>query len=298
MISTEYGNILVIEDNPGDARLLEEYLKDTDSRIIKAETLAQGKKIVLNEDIGLIILDLELPDSQGNKTVNNIKLLSSDVPIIVLTGLRDERMALTSIRFGAQDYLVKSEINAENINKSIKYAVERFRLFNSVSRLSRTDELTGLSNRRGFYALAAKQYQFAARNNLFTHIVYIDIDNLKLINDAFGHDTGDAVIKDTALFLKNVFREWDVIARMGGDEFAVLVITGKSENLETAVISRIREQVSEYNKRGNPYCLSLSFGISKLYDFSREALKDALKAADSLMYDDKKIKKINGNISF
>jgi diguanylate cyclase (GGDEF)-like protein len=215
-----------------------------------------------------------------------------DIPIIVLTGIRDERTALTAIRFGAQDYLVKSEFNPENIGKSIKYAIERFRLFNSVSRLSRTDELTGLSNRRGFYALAAKQYQFAVRNRLYTHIVYIDIDNLKSLNDTYGHETGDTLIKDSALLLKNVFREWDVIARMGGDEFAVLVITGRSEDIESGVITRIKDQVLEYNKGGKPYKLSLSYGISRLYDFSREALKDALNEADSLMYDNKKIKKV------
>ncbi len=281
-------NILLIEDNPGDARLFEEYVKDLKkTRIINERTFKEGKERLSSDNIDLVILDLDLPDSASRETLNNIRFLTTDIPVIILTGLRDERSALAAIRSGAQDYLVKSEIDTGNICRAIKFAKERFNLFNSVSVLSKTDDLTGLYNRRGFYTLSAKQHEFASANGLCAHIVYIDIDNLKKINDTLGHETGDTAIRETALLLEKVFREWDVIARIGGDEFAVLVITRKSEDIESAVISRIKRYIDEYNRKEGRFRLSLSFGISSLDEFGRSALMDAIRNADELMYDNK-----------
>jgi diguanylate cyclase (GGDEF)-like protein len=217
--------------------------------------------------------------------------LSKSIPIIVQTSIKDEKTALTAIRSGAMDYLVKSEINPDVILKSIKFSMERFMLFNRINHISRTDELTGLNNRRGFFEFALKQCQYAERNNLNMHIIFVDIDNFKLLNDSYGHDAGDFVLIETSRLLKGVLRERDVLARFGGDEFIALAITGKNEVLEMTVLPRIKNQLEIYNRSGNPYQISLSYGVSKINDFNKDSLKSALKVADSRMYENKKRKK-------
>src|SRR5208337_878674 len=115
--------------------------------------------------------------------------------------------------------------------------------------LSITDELTGLWNRRGFYTFAEQQLKLARRQKNKIYMLYADQDNLKEINDTWGHQEGDAALVDIAVIFKECFRDSDVIARIGGDEFAVIPIGAKGENIE-AILTRFIRKIDAFNERG------------------------------------------------
>lgn len=122
-------NVLVVDDNPADADLIEIYLtskKNSDFSVVKEETLASGiKRLLSDHSIDVVLLDLSLPDSFGLKTFLGMQLTFPDMPIIVLSGLNDESVALKAVQEGAQDYLVKDEVNADIISRTLHYAIER-----------------------------------------------------------------------------------------------------------------------------------------------------------------------------
>lgn len=124
-------NVLLIEDNKGDARLLEEMLFDVGEsafKLIWADTLLTGLKYLKRGGVHLVLLDLGLPDSEGFETFRKIHGTVPDLPIIVMTGLNDEKMAVDAVREGAQDYLVKGQVDGNLLIRAMRYAIERKKL--------------------------------------------------------------------------------------------------------------------------------------------------------------------------
>ena len=132
-------NVLIIEDNEGDFLLVEAYLLEgiPAAIITHVEFLADGLKAVENNNFDVILLDLSLPDSKGENSIRQLKLLSHQPPIIVLTGSSDKQIGINSLRLGVQDYLVKDEINETILQKSISYNIERK---NSQQQLERSEK--------------------------------------------------------------------------------------------------------------------------------------------------------------
>ncbi|MEO5361463.1 MAG: diguanylate cyclase [Nitrospirota bacterium] len=170
---------------------------------------------------------------------------------------------------------------------------KRRELENQLRHMVLTDSMTELNNRRGFYILAEHQLKLAKRFNKEVAIVFIDVDGLKRINDTLGHLVGDSAIMDTALILQDTFRQSDIIGRIGGDEFVVLIteILGITEE---DVKQRLQTTTAMYNERkGSPYKISLSIGYV-LYSPKSDLTIDALmQAADQLMYEHKLRKHTN-----
>ena len=122
--------ILLIEDNPGDARLIQEYLcdlKNIEYSLHVADLLSKGIEILENEFIDVVLLDLKLPDGEGLSNVEQIFSVAPNIPVIILTGLDDENTAIGAVKMGAQDYLVKDKVESELLIRSIRYAIERKR---------------------------------------------------------------------------------------------------------------------------------------------------------------------------
>jgi diguanylate cyclase (GGDEF)-like protein/PAS domain S-box-containing protein len=154
--------------------------------------------------------------------------------------------------------------------------------------LSLIDELTGLYNRRGFINLAEQHLRLAKRLKKDMLIIFTDVDNLKSINDNFGHKEGDKVLIGTANILRKTFRESDILARIGGDEFVVITIDTTYRTAE-AVTQRLNENLNEYNKIKNPpYNFSLSTGISVHNSKTVYSVQDLLDSADKHMYHQKR----------
>jgi diguanylate cyclase (GGDEF)-like protein/PAS domain S-box-containing protein len=162
---------------------------------------------------------------------------------------------------------------------------------NKLRDMSLTDELTGLYNRRGFLNFIEQYMRIAKRQMKKVFMLYADVDNLKTINDEFGHNEGDIALRESAIILKETFRESDIIARVGGDEFAVISLETSQADVH-GVIARLQENLALFNaKRNGEYDLSMSWGISYFDPESLCSLDDVLFQADKSMYEQKKSKK-------
>lgn len=290
-------HILLIEDSPGDTRLISESLselKNYQLSLLAVHTLTEGIVTLKKELIDVIILDLFLPESKGIDTLMRVKAVTPEIPVVILTGLDDEKMATEALQFGAQDYLIKGETTGNLIARSIRYAIQRNKMQMAVQSLSLLDELTGLYNRRGFITLATKHVTLAKRTDRKIFLFFIDLDEFKRINDTFGHAEGDKVLIDTAEILRETFRESDIIGRIGGDEFAVIAIESGTNPSDTIIAERLLQNVEQYNnKKDRGYKLGLSIGISHTPQDGHDSVGDLLHRADVRMYEQKKSKKKN-----
>ncbi len=179
-----------------------------------------------------------------------------------------------------------------NIPQIIEYnldVTDRKKMEKKLADAAVTDELTGLFNRRGFFTLGEQQCRLADRHNRKMTLLYMDLDGFKNINDELGHNTGDEALIDTAHILRNTFRKSDIIARIGGDEFAVLLTEPLEIAAEDVIIAHVMERFSLHNKKGGrKYVLLLSIGMAH-YDPGRPCSVDQLlNKADALMYEDKR----------
>jgi diguanylate cyclase (GGDEF)-like protein len=170
----------------------------------------------------------------------------------------------------------------------VAVAIENSRLFGQIQTLAIIDDMTGLYNRRGFFTLAEQQIKLASRLNHSILLVFMDMDKLKQINDEFGHQQGDLALIDVARLLRQSFRNSDIIARIGGDEFVVLAMNANGGDA-TVLINRLRKKMSELNSSGaNPYHISLSIGTSAWMPGGPVDLDDLLTRADAQMYQNKR----------
>lgn len=292
--------ILLVEDNPGDARLISETLAEIPQSQFElnwCESATQAVEFIVKEKPDVIVSDLGLPDSQALEAVNRIRGVAPDVPLVVLTAMNDETLALEAVQTGAQDYLVKGNIDANSLWRALRYAMERQRVQLQVLSLALIDDLTGLNNRRGFLTLGEHQLKLAYRTGRPFLLAFFDLDGLKRINDTFGHQEGNRAIVDAANVLKDSFRQSDILARLGGDEFAALIVESEGDSAET-VARRIEHKLSALNARsGRSYELSLSVGIVAA-DLGQPAeLDQLLSEADALMYEHKKSKSGSRDVS-
>jgi len=286
---TERLTVLVVEDNPGDARLIQHALESggatfavehTDRVSAALDRLSKG-------GVDIVLLDLSLPDSSGLPTFAVVRSCAEDVPIVVLTGLDDEATATSAVQAGAQDYLVKGSFDSDAIARAVRYAVERHRLQQDLRRLATVDDLTGLFNRRGFLPLAEHHVNLADRHGEPLVVLFIDLDGLKKVNDVHGHAEGSRMIQDTATVLMNTLRTSDVLARVGGDEFCVL-LTGDDALNADRVLVRLVEAVAAHNARAaRVYELSLSVGAASYDPHEPCSVEELMERADALMYEEK-----------
>lgn len=286
--------ILLIEDNGADALLIKEMLKEgraSTSDPSWVTSLTQGLRSLSEEPFDALLLDLGLPDSQGIGTLQRILSEAPETAIIILTGLADEILGVDAVQTGAQDYLVKGSVSADLLVRSIRYSIERKRLMMELHKASICDELTGLHNRRGFFKLAVQQMKLAKRQRSGIMFVVADVDGLKEINDALGHEEGDLAIKDAATVLKATFRESDVIGRIGGDEFAVIAPERTPAKIEI-IMSRLQERIDSLRRSTKrKYKLSISIGIAHSDPDSLRSVDEMLSEADRGMYAHKRRKK-------
>lgn len=181
--------------------------------------------------------------------------------------------------------------NLKWIDGVIEDITERKHLEEKLRAISLVDELTGIYNRRGFLTLAEHQLQVANRAKKGVLLLFIDLDNLKEVNDKYGHPVGDRALVQTTKILKRTFRESDIIARIGGDEFVVLTLELISANAR-AFCSRLQKSLDSFNKRARlPFELALSIGWAHYDPAIPQTVTQLLTQADRMMYRHKQSKK-------
>jgi len=288
--------VLLIEDNPDDQiltkRMLEKKIKFS-FNIVFAESLSIGIKSATEDQIDAILLDLNLPDSAGVETFLKLKLQVPEIPIIVLSGFGDEEDALKAVREGAQDYLIKGQIDSDLLVRSLRYAIERKRTEETIKNLAYHDSLTGLPSRTLFHDRFTMATAESKRNDKKMALIMIDLDHFKNINDDFGHDAGDELLKEMSARLVNTLRKTDTVCRMGGDEFAVLISDVSTKETIDEVAQRIVLAIEKtFILQNAERRISASLGIA-IYPEDGETLDTLIKHADMAMYEVKKMGRNN-----
>ena len=449
-------NALLVEADPSDARmiatLLIEYEKGSSIQLDRVEGFAKGLDRLELGGVDVVLLDLDLPGSQGEDTFAAMRACCPEVPVVVLTGDNDESTGLSFVRRGAQDYLVKGQFDGAALARAIRYAVERQRteqalqhrnrqlallnrasqhftstldldevlgrvldevqrqmgvagafwlidpqqdelvcrqasgpfsdtvrgwrmpadqglvgwvvqhgkslnvrdalrderhfkgidketgmlprsllsvplkskdktigvlqvldekagsfseadqalleslgaiaatavqnayLFDEVQRMAITDFLTGLYNRRGFFTLAEQQFKIAARNQRWLALIYLDLDEMKAINDTYGHNAGDLTLIEAAKLIRGSFRDADIKARLGGDEFVVLALDAPPLESPT-LLDRLQRNLAARNREApREDRFSISYGLAHFDPAMPCSIDELVADADAAMY--------------
>ncbi len=234
----------------------------------------------------ILLTDIVMPGMRGLDLVGRAKRIHPDITAIVMTGFVEEFSYDQTIQAGAADF-IKKPFTVQELLVRIKHG----KLQDHLRALSITDELTGLANRRGFFAFTQQQMKHARRHNERMVLFFADLDDLKTINDTFGHVSGDRALADTAQIFRETFRDSDIIARMGGDEFAVILGNAPDTGIAT-VRDRLDKHLAEYNaRRDGTFHLSVSVGLAIFDPDKPVSVDELIREADARMYEQKQAKK-------
>ena len=287
--------VLLIEDNPDHIKLIETMcidIKKGNIALYEAKRIQEAKEIIKNKPIDIVLLDLTLTESQGIDTVKHFKEFLEEIPFIILTVLEDDLIELQTLKEGIQDYLVKGDFNYNLLWRSITYSIERHKLLSKLRDFALFDELTGLYNRRGFFNFLERQIKISERSKDKFHLAFADLDKLKIINDTYGHTKGDEAIVSAANVLRKIFRGSDIIARIGGDEYAIIIAEGDKLEDTDSINRRLQEAIASLNKtKKHPFDLSISIGMTIYNPANPITIEKLISEADNEMYKIKSKKK-------
>jgi diguanylate cyclase (GGDEF)-like protein len=251
----------------------------------EARTLAQGLEILGDGTFDAVLLDLGLPDSAGLDTIEAVRKAVPGAAVVILTADDRDETVMTAIRQGTQDYLLKEEISGPLLSRSLRYAIERNRLEEELRRNANTDALTGLFSRRHLMDTLDIAMAQARRYGHPLTVCICDVDNLKDVNDACGHRTGDEVLATFGTLVKKTLRESDFAGRYGGDEFIVAFPHTLPEKAFHPV-ERLRKSLDEavfHAPDGKDFTITCTFGIAGGESEVWKS-KDLIHEADKALY--------------
>ena len=296
--------ILIVDDTKANLVALQVLLKPINANIVVAESGEQALQVAQNEDhIALILLDVQMPVMDGFEvaTLLNGDERTRSIPIIFITATQDDAQIEKAYLSGAVDYIQKPIRKTPLLSKVrvfldlwlLRYGLEleveqRRAAEHRVEHLATHDPLTNLSNRRGLYEALNELIYRSQRYKFSSAVIYVDLDGFKNVNDHFGHDAGDRLLTQVAANFKGIVRQTDSVARIGGDEFIVLItdIDG-----ETSLISKIESLLNEASRplefEGHNITVGASIGIALYPEHGADA-ETLLHHADQAMYQAKK----------
>jgi len=277
--------VLLVEDNLSEAKLVDRMLRRASIRyeLTHVESVEAAKRTLSELDFDALLLDLTLPDSHELSSVSDLVAVTNS-PIIVMSGQEEEKTAIDALSAGAQDYLLKSNANTEIIHRAIGYAIERKISEERLTYLARHDSLTGLANRRTFLDRLNQALSKANRPEQSAPAVFlIDLDKFKQVNDTLGHGVGDKLLKEVAKRLEIATREMDLVSRIGGDEFAILLENTECNDTLVFAAERIIESLGEvFLLDGIEIRIAGSLGIAFPSDGYKS--EEIMRHADHAMY--------------
>jgi len=288
MIFDKFYKILVVDDAKDSQMLLSFDLQAVGCDVISAGSGEIALSILGSVEVDFIILDMHMPGLSGLATLERLKdnTLWQKIPVIMLSSSDGEDEVVSALELGADDYVVKPYIG-KVLFARMRTALRLREKTKTLENLAKTDFLTGINNRACFDKLASSAINQAQRSEFPLVVAMFDIDFFKLVNDDYGHDIGDKVLIAFAERLAECFRQYDIIARIGGEEFAVCLPHTSIENAMLAC-ERLRESV-EYmrvplnNDSKKEIGITVSIGIASSVSASLD-LACLLKQADVGLY--------------
>ncbi len=296
--NTRSWRILLVEDNVIDARLIQDALTTSlpySMTIERAVSLSHARTILQSQrDFNCVLVDLGLPDGRGLDNLVQLKRIAPELTYIIMTAVQDEEMEAQAMVLGAQDYLIKGMHSGAEIWRLIRHAISR-NVVVVESESAREREhynathcpLTDLPNRRLFFSLAQERiekFQQARRNADQLAVCMLDLDGFKKINDNFGHPVGDETLRQVSNVLRQNLRNSDIIARLAGDEFVLMIGPPISYEHVRLVASRVVNAISQIKQVFQyPVTLGASLGAA-VFPNSASTLDDLMHYADKELY--------------
>jgi len=235
--------VLLVESVPEDVLFLRDVLIEIEAgrywknwvhiETVHAASWNEASAVLATEPVDIILLDPDLSDSQGVDTFRRVHNAAERIPMILLIGPEDESMGLRMVREGAQDFIVKAEVDCAPLAHSIRNAIERHRLLTADRAGARTDTLTGLPNRAAFITLADRDRKLAERLGRRMMILITEPKNVAELANAFGEQRRDLALVEAADHLRTLSGATDVIARIGENRFGMAIFETAVESLES-----------------------------------------------------------------
>ncbi len=287
--------VLLVEDRALDARLIEEYLLRIRNRCYVVEwarSVEAGIARLRDEDHDVCLCDWHLGPDTGAAVLEAAQQHELLTPIIVLTEALDPEVDEQAQALGAANFLEKSRISPALLDRSICYALVRGQAESSLRDRAQRDELTGLARRERLVRSLSRALDEVSRGRVWeAAVLYLDLDRFKEVNDTLGHQTGDRVLQAVARRMERALRPRDLLARMGGDEFAVLLQGPRILAAARAARQRLQEALdTPMVIDGLEVQLGVSVGMAVSAD-GHESVEDLLAAADAEMFRDKDLRR-------
>ena len=303
--------ILIVDDSPLEIKIIRKFLGD-EYDILEAHDGESALDMAKTALPDLVLMDIIMPGMDGLTACKILKsqAATADIPVVFITAASDTQDIVKGFDAGGQDYITKPFHSHElcarikvhmDLKKSketlLKYAQEMEMKNKELSGLmlklensAMTDFLTGLANRRQMMQRVKAELSALKRNDGIATLIMADIDDFKKINDTYGHDCGDTVLKRAADLLKSVIREEDMVARWGGEEFLLLLPGIDIENAQAAA-ERMRAmfEAARFECGDKIFSATVTLGLAKLNE--NTGVEDSIKKADEALYKGKKLSK-------
>lgn len=278
--------VLMIDDDVSEHFIVETEMARARRRFILdfASTYEEGLALIKKDLHDAYLVDYNLGERNGVELIKACIADGSKKPHIILTGHDDDSLDELAMKSGAADYLPKKELSATLMERIICHAIERNKMLLRVEYMATHDSLTGLANRSLFIDCLKRACSRARRHHHQIAVLYLDLDKFKKVNDTLGHHHGDLLLKAFASRLGENLRKEDVVGRMGGDEFTVLIedISSKSQVLSVAE-KTIAAVTQPYTLEKEVVRVGTSIGAA-LYPEDGDYPEDLIKNSDKALY--------------
>jgi diguanylate cyclase (GGDEF)-like protein len=282
--------VLLVEDDPRPATMLAQMLRAVWPRglvLIHTAGLKDAAQELLDHGASCVLLDSP-PGMPVADAVSFLATASPDAPVIVIAAATDPEAGLAAIRAGAQDFFAAQELTAAALRRAIIYAVERKRSEVTLSSQALHDPLTGLPNRALFIDRLRGALDRTRRTGTPVVVLFLDVDDFKVINDTLGHAAGDRLMTMLADRFRGLMRPMDTVARFGGDEFTFLFEGLEAEPDARVLAERIAQSAAQpLSLDGAPISVTVSIGTTIVSD-PQDPIEEIIRRADTAMYQAKR----------
>ncbi|HHD82259.1 MAG TPA: EAL domain-containing response regulator [Campylobacterales bacterium] len=296
-------SILYIDDDKVAQNLINKLLQTYFKKVYIANDGVDGMQLYHEKNPDIVLSDISMPNMNGLEVAKEIKKYNPYQKIALLTSYNDIDYLNNAINLGVNKYILKP-LDSKKMFEDLDELVELLKIEKKEKKykkklefVAQHDELTGLFNRRQFFALWEKLVYRSHREKRVVALLGVDLNKFKLINDTYGHDAGDRVLKRVAENLSKSTRKEDLVARFGGDEFTVAIGFLKDTNEILLFLERIKQAFSEplvYEEDGVQHKIAMTYSLGitfYAYNHKRQDLEILLRQADRAMYSAKSAKK-------
>lgn len=293
--------ILIIDDDEGDRKQFKRILKQTQlGDCIEASSVIDALATCQKQIFDCAIIDYKMPGDDGLYGITALHQQFPDMPIIMSTARGNEKVATEAMKHGASDYIVKENLEPTLLRKTIFVSIEKFLLTKKlkeketkIEHMAHYDYLTEIPNRLYFYELLSKALMNAKRHMRILAVLFLDLDYFKNVNDALGHESGDILLKQVVKRFQSVLRNEDMLARLGGDEYAILLSEINKREGAGITAQKLIDSLKEPFLLGNEtISITVSIGIAT-YPVAGETVAALMRSADKAMYQAKNIGRNN-----